>query len=699
MLTSQYKMAWTYMILVLIVFFAHIYAQLLYCDEDIVTGVYRFRPVSKCAPRNNETGETNVQNGTVFLFKPNLDYIEIPAEACSKQITVVRAWYSCFLKICHGRHTQYYTYHYNVSVDECRRWLTTGNCNRFCAQSDGDDMIYQDYCPLIETLDENVKSSNLSHDAVFKSVWFGDTSHYANYTDCVTSKGVLRSVNPWKTLVSPQWGVLETSESLSFNKSGVALTDSRTVMWPPPNQETCTHVLYSDEAGHLINLDDKDYHVVIPALTATFQVNKIEDTSIFSSNSHLSCLHSKLRDQPYAQVFKTSEDMLIVFIPSNYNANVILSDDTAISLHTKLQSNNGMSFLSEFSRFLESRRVRRDVDSHDNVIKAINVQSEIEDAHLNYFINALQDYNYQNALTLSKKLCDAENEIYSQWLIQSKFDPSRVLSYFLNQTVIAKQEADLFYVYQCNALDPSDYDILPTLRDPAVPDRCFRYPVVRVSDKNSNQSYLAQVSPEGNRLLQPHTQFTELCPPAKSNKRRLFKIGSKTHIFEGNNLLPDTTLDVQVTPIGPKTRIYFSPEKQILQVKHLRVYNKTSSTSSLLSLKEWLDYTKMRRTHHHNRNIPGREKYLPTPPLDFSWENGWFLGGLDSALSWIFNLFTHPLLRLVMLFYISIGTSGGCVYLIKWLRPCACLCRPQVIDSHTGYEPVVSNSQIKGLPQ
>jgi len=695
-------------------------APLLECNEGLVVQTYEFEKPPICPPVSGHPGSVATQNGTVYIFKPNLNYAEIAATSCIKRITRVRASIHCFLRGCTGHHVQRTILDHSIPPEECQSWIRKKRCDScglVYANADANDQK-PDKCKLeLENADE-VQSgrsrwaTHVGTPTSYQKVWFGDSVKVTDYANCIVEQGFIRVINPWKTLVSG-WGVLHDTEQLETGVAGVSREEGRTVVWDPPKSPMCNYVLHSDNIGHTVRFDELNdtHYIVVPALTTTFPVQQIlaRDDPLLSEEHHSSCLNVILAKSSHTRAFKTDGDLVLVFVPSGVNGTITLRDNTTVDIHHKLKGLNASATDILNNDTDNNHRTKREITGETNAVTAVDVQAEFEDAHLQYFIDALETHDYQNAVELAYRLCREQSEIYRQWVIQARISPSLVLSHFLNHTVVAKRFGDVFHLVACAPLEPKDYEVKTTLEDADVPGRCFTFPLIYVKAQNGtfNQAgYLGQLSPDSDRVLRTHRQFTHKCSDVSPERRRFFDIGGTVYEFKGMILQNDTS-ERNATKIGPVTSAIFIPGKHLMDVARAVAYtpDEVADQNSLLSIKELIDYTNMMRDASKitGEGGAGGAKYLPayTPPLKL----GWLWTGLANAFSTIVSWFVNPFLKLCMLIFVLVALIYSWVQVIKSLFGLALRHHRSRRDdceheNTSAYKPpVIWNSAHEGVPR
>ena len=673
-----------YKMLLVLFFLAGISAlagALLVCDENTVVQTYKFEEAPKCPPPPPKMHQSDSMNGTVLIFKPNLNYTEVPAHMCKYVKTEVRTQRTCFFWSCVGESVHKKITEQSIPVSQCRQWIKDKKCGECGSDMYGETI---DNCILHQSsIDDDNKmwKTNSSLTAYYGRNAFGDVKKAIVYRDCMIREGFIRVTNPWKTIVS-KWGVLHEDEEeeeedddgggggIRPGKRGGTKEDGQTVVWDKPSDDMCNYILFMDRPGHLVRFNGTaaetyHHHVVVPSLTTTFSLREVVVDDVLLG-PHSKCLHKAISEEVGRErVFTTDGDLIVIFIPTTTKLEISLNNNsdstTKIDVHHGLVHNGTQD---ELVAKILGRRNRRDAP-HVGFVEALDVDSEVDDAHIQYFSDALSEYQYNSAMELAYRLCRQQVETYKQWVIQSKLSPSDVLSHFLGSPVVVKMEDDKFHQLLCSEISKDRYSVLTSLKDDAVNNRCFIRPLINitlnveeVANETANEIFIGQLSPDLNRVSKS-VQYTEACTDRGDEDIRTFTIDGQNYYFKGAELQTEP-IEVDTVKIGPITSSFYIPKLHHIELERVVPYKpgEVVEQGSLLSLKEIMEYTNMKRQSELNIGYydPGeRKKYLPAyiPPPNF----GKIWGAIKKVFSKIFNWFLNPMFQLFAFIFVIVPLS------------------------------------------
>ena len=548
----------------LLLFLLKLSAAVYFCKDDEVVDSVTFEDRPRCPDRPTEEG--NIVNGTVYLFKPNLKRLEIPATRCQLDVIKTTTKRDCVFWICGSANTPY-TEHYNlpVSPETCRKWKDKcGQC------SEGN-------CQFKE-IDIDVYTTTVPSRVVWERVGFGVATGSDEAKNCRYEKGKIMLKRPWKKIVS-SWGTLY--EDLERGRGGVPgmhRNNKATIVWDEEINDlnTCSYVLHSENGGFVLSHEGGS-QLIIPDLQLLFTVpsnGSLKD--MYANNSHYGCLDASIaRDIADAEIYALPGDMIAIFINTDIDGELKF-DDVEVPLHGHM---NGSSIITEVDDY-ERGEVKHSRSKRDAAL-AVDTQVSYTEAKLAYFINLLEKNEYKNAVDMAFRLCRKSLQMFDIWKLQAETNPSAAVSHFLGRNVIAKKNGRKYDILACASLSSDDYTVLSSTKDE---EKCYSRPLLTI---NQNPKIVFQTS-KNDRIISPPIYYEECS--SKPNYTVRFKVDDKVHTFVEYSLRnsEDLVHSEAITVLGPN--VNYSVDGLFYEVKHVILYHPEEISLSLLDSEDLLKF-------------------------------------------------------------------------------------------------------------
>lgn len=638
------------------------------CDENDVVRTVRFEKQPRC-PSAKKTQQTNSLNGTAYLFKPNFKKYTQRAHRCRLHVTKITTKRDCAYWLCSESKIPLYE-HYIESVSEetCLEWVQNEKCSD-CLQSDA-GFQKEANCHFVD-LSGELKTTLLKGNPQWEDTSFGPAEWSGTLKNCEVSRGNVVLKRPWNVIAS-SWGTLSFmgTEPLRELDYHLAYRDAvMTVVWLKPvnNESQCNYALHTENGAHLVSYGEDDLnnsytHVVIPELQTSFSL-LLNMRHEYETHTDMNCPDNVLvNNVDTATVYALAGDLIVVFVPIE-TAGLI----SVTSRQTALQHPiHGHVVKEDLKSALEGAADSTIRDKRD-LSGAADAAASVASAKLDYFVNLFSKYRYNDARQLAEVICKTTLQIYDMWKLQADIQPSLVISHLLKTNVIARRNGMGFYdILPCADLSPSDYFVLPSMRDPANKDKCYSRPLVSLRNNNTAQSVLAtqdltfQLSKEKNRVVFPPL-YLERCS-LKPNISHTFTIDGVVYKYQNYELLDSeekNNLSVQhpVQIISPSfsSDILYRPQT----IDHIPLFRAGEISISFQDTIEVMDYL--------NRELESFSKYgRQSELLEIVGRS--FVGfGIDvdiiqllsSTLERLYELFLNPLLQFLGLIFICVPILNG----------------------------------------
>ena len=525
-----------------------------FCKDDEVIESVVFEDQPRCLPPN--TNPESIVNGTVYLFKPNLKQLDIPAYRCEKKVTRVTTVNECAFWICSSDALPQYEYFSEpVSPDTCKKWIETKSCSE-CSGS-------KEECRLRQ-MSEGLYHSNAQIRIEEETTGFGVARWTGDSINCQLSEGNISLKRPWKKIVS-SWGTLQGLDHQTSYQ-----TDSFTLVWKREINEldTCSYVLHSENGGFLNSFEEVK-QLLIPDLQMLFTISS-DIKNLYTLKSE--CLDASIAQ--FADVYALPGDMIAVFVATDIDGEIVFQGDNKIPLHGHM---NGSSILTEIENY-ERGEISR-VRSKRDVALAIDVYANFNEAKIAYFANLLLKYQYENAVDMVSRICEKSLQLFAIWKLQAEINPSAVVSHFLGRDVVVKREGNRYNILSCVTV--SEYTVLPSMRESS--EKCYSRPLLVLEQ---NPDIIFQLG-KNNRIISPPIYFEKCLTRSKAN----FEIDDKIYQFVDYSASRNFSIDLEgVTILGPNVERYFDVNRTFREVKHFTLYNEGEISTSLVDNEEALDF-------------------------------------------------------------------------------------------------------------
>ena len=556
------------MISLLLLFMLKLSAAVYFCKDDEVIDSVTFEDQPRCP--NRLPAEGDIVNGTVYLFKPNLNRLKIPATRCQLDVIKTTTKRDCVFWICGSGNTPY-TEHYNlpVSPETCKKWRDNDKCGQ-CSEGN---------CQFKE-IDVDVYTTTVPSRVVWERVGFGVATGSNVAQNCQYEKGEIMLKRPWDKIVS-SWGTLY--KDLERGRGGVPgmhQNNKATIVWDEEINDlnTCSYVLHSENGGFVLSHEGVS-QLIIPDLQVLFSVpfnNSLKD--MYANSSHHGCLDASIaRDITDAEIYALPGDMIAIFINTDIDGELKF-DDIEVPLHGHM---NGSSIIAEVDNYERGEVKQQQHRSKRDAAQAIDTQASYTNAKLAYFINLLETNEYKNAVDMAFRLCRKTVQMFDIWKLQAETNPSAAVSHFLGRNVIAKKNGHKYDILSCATLSTDEYTILSSMKDE---EKCYSRPLLKI---NQSPGIIFQTS-KNDRILSPPIYYEECSN--KPNYTVRFKVDDKVYSFVNYALQKTEDLVDQegITVLGPN--LNYEIDGLFYAVKQVVLYHQGEISLSLLDSEDLLKF-------------------------------------------------------------------------------------------------------------
>ena len=530
-----------------------------FCKDDEVVESVVFEEQPRCPPPNKDS--QTIINGTVYLFKPNLKQLEIPAYRCELRVTRVTTVNECGFWICSSDAVPHYQYFSRpVSADTCRRWIETKSCSE-CSGS-------KETCKLTRR-SQGLYHTNAPIRIEEETTGFGTATWTGDSIDCQLTEGNVSSKRPWKKIVS-SWGTLQ-----GVDRQTTYQTKKFTLVWEREitHLDTCSYVLHSENGGFLRSFQ-RVKQLTVPQLQMMFTISS-DIKNLYNAESH--CLDANIARFQDAGVYALPGDMIAVFVAIDVDGEIAFQGDDGgktIPLHGHVNGSGILTQIENYERAQVSRvRPKRDVAS------LIDAYANFNQAKSAYFTNLILNNQYQNAVDMVSRICEKSLQLFAIWKLQAEINPSAVVSHFLGRDVIVKREGNRYNILSCVAV--SEYTVFPSLKKTS--EKCYSRPLLLL---DQNPDILFQLG-QNNRIISPPVYFEKCLTRSKLT----FQIDDKIYQFLDYSASANFSVDLEgVTVLGPNVQRYFNINRTFHEVKHYTLYSQEEISTSLIDNEEVLDF-------------------------------------------------------------------------------------------------------------